>query len=202
MRKKVLAITICIVIGSNYLLAQPFKAGTISIQGGVEFGGNYGIKYYNTQTLAKAASIEIGLPKIVDDGYFGIGLYYGAKTFNEFKQYPLPGYFAQYNWDYTIFGARFTYHIDLISVKSLDTYCGFMINYNEVKFNYSDNFYSQFPNMKGNPYPLTFANNVKYTAFIGVCYDIRNIAGVFAEFALGNYAAFIGINIKLFNWNH
>lgn len=198
MRKGLLFIAFIMVIGGNYVSGQSFKSGTISLQGGVEFGGNYGLSQYTSQSLAKAVSVDYGLPIKLDDGCFGFGLYYGSKSFNEYKQYPMVGgYYFSRNWNYNVFGMRFSYHYNLFQVKNLDTYVGLMSNYNQVKFNYVDTYYDENPKAKGNPYPLTFPSVFRYTGFVGASYNISNIFGVFGEFALGNYAEFVGINIKL-----
>jgi hypothetical protein len=198
MRKGLLFIAFSIVIGSNYVRAQNFKSGTISMQGGIEFGGNYGLSQYTSHSLAGAVSVDYGLPIKLDDGCLGFGLYYGTKSFEEDKQYPMVGgYYFNRKWNFNVYGARFSYHYDLFPVKGLDTYVGLMANYNQVKFTYVDTYYDENPKAKGNPYPLTFQSTMRYTGFVGASYNISNIVGVFGEFALGNYAEFVGINIKL-----
>jgi|ERR1035437_6651062 hypothetical protein len=198
MRKGILFIAFSMVIGGNYVSGQSFKSGTISLQSGVELGGNYGLSQYTSQSLAKAVSVDYGLPIKLDDGCLGFGIYYGAKSFSEYKQYPMVGgYYFNRNWNFNVFGARFSYHYDLIPVKGLDTYVGLMANYNQVKFTYTDTYYNENPKAPGNPYPLNFKSTMRYTGFVGASYNISNFIGLFGEFALGNYAGFVGINIKL-----
>src|ERR1035437_7353700 len=80
MRKGILFIAFSMVIGGNYVSGQSFKSGTISLQSGVELGGNYGLSQYTSQSLAKAVSVDYGLPIKLDDGCLGFGIYYGAKS--------------------------------------------------------------------------------------------------------------------------
>src|SRR5665213_2410334 len=101
MKKGLLFIAFSVFIGGNYVSAQSFKAGTISMQGGIEFGGNYGLCQYTSQGMAKAASIDVGLPIKLDDGCLGFGLYYGTKLYNEYKEYPMVGgYSFNRNWNF------------------------------------------------------------------------------------------------------
>jgi len=198
MRKEVLFIAFSIFIGCNYVCGQSFKAGTISLQGGIDYGVTCGLSQYTSQSMAKSGSIDVGLPIKLDDGCLGLGIYYGTKSFGEYKQYPMPGgYYFNRSWNFNIYGVRVTYHYALLPLKNLDTYVGLMSNYNQVKFTYTDTYYDENPNAKGNPYPLVFENKWRYTGFVGVCYDISNIIGVFGEFGLGNYSEFVGINLKL-----
>lgn len=88
-----------------------------------------------------------------------------------------------------VFGARATYHFDILKVDKLDTYVGAMLGYNYVGVKYV-----------GDNLPTGLASNVSgigWAGLLGVKYGLTNSIKAFAELGYGISLATVGISFAL-----
>jgi hypothetical protein len=191
---------------------QPFKPGDMVVGVFEGIGSKMDVTYYNSLSPVKGVVLDLGLPIPMDSGFFGLGFIYATRNSSYTKYYnistPTTPYYLQYNWAYTLYGVRLSYHIDLLGVKHLDTYFGAAVTYVKVNWTPYDNLYYTKPpygtapvnasNASANPYPtISYPDFEKYGGFVGVRYDLFNFLGVFAEGSIG-YANFsFGATLKI-----
>lgn len=207
--KSVILIIILLLSGMSLKAQQPFKPGDMVVGVSQGTGGKMDVTFYDKITPVKGIVVDFGLPIPMDSGFFGIGLLYGTRTIDYFKQYNIgPQYFLTYHWDYKIWGTRLTYHIDLLGIPNFDTYIGGTVTYIQVKWTPNDNLYYPFPpygtapinasNAKSNPYPtISYPNFVKFGGLVGARFDLFNFLGIFGEVSLGATNFTFGATLKI-----
>lgn len=134
---------------------------------GFGIGGAYTIGTYSTQSPVFGLQYDRGIMEFDFGGVVGAGGFIGYKNFVH------KWYDQKVRYNILIFGARGSFHYDLLNVDNLDTYAGLMVAFHSIDADYDDNYYTN------NRYK--YRSTVNASVFAGAKYYFAPFVGAYLE---------------------
>ncbi len=175
--KKTIIYFAIFLLAAPMAMAQKFESGDSMLSAGLGVGGAYGVDYSPTQSPGFGVSYERGIWDIGGPGVISLGGYLG------FKSYKYGAYYNDAKFNYTIIGAKGTYHFNGLDVDQLDLYGGIMLSANilSVKNDYPGN---------------SNSSELGVSPYVGARWFFSDAFGVFAEVGYGVAYFTVGASYK------
>lgn len=174
-----------------------FEEGTNVLGVGLGIGGSYGIAYSGSglsETPAIALHFDHGMGDL-GPGTWGLGGFFGYKSYKySYDNVWFGGHYnSSYRWNYTVIGARGTWHYnDWHGMDKLDTYGGLMLAYRIASYTDETNYPSGIVAASHDSY-----SGLTLTLLVGARYYFTERIGAYMELGYGVSVAQLGLAVKL-----
>lgn len=176
--KKMMFLTVMALVAFSTAYGQQFQVGSNAVNVGVGFGT--ALSGLGTGRPAISASYEHGLWE-AGPGVIALGAYAGITGYT----YKSAGYTQK--WNYTVIGARGTYHYSgFTSVPQLDPYGGLMLGYNIVSYSATGDYTG----------PNAYGSGLGFSLFLGSRWFFSDNLAAFAELGYGVSILNAGVSLK------